>query len=151
MNGDHESEVTIWLQGEYFGVEIKNPTEEQVTDLMESPEKYNRHPLTEDIDLTSSIRSKEKKVRRNVYLYFDHDGKVYFGYYGGQKPYKRMRDRTSSSEEIVKTFGVHGDDGWVFKKNMVSVEIALPYILEFCRTGEIDTSTEEWEDNIKGN
>lgn len=131
MSSEKQKEVTVWLN------RIENPTEEQVSELMKFPEKYKSRPFMEGIKFHSKNGSE-------VHLCFDHEGKVYVGYDGGPK-YKNMRDLTNSSEEIVRTFSKDGGDGWVRENRMVPVEIALPYILEFCRTGEIDTSKEVWE------
>lgn len=137
------------IQGRHFYLE--NPTKDQLLEIMGSPEKFNQLPLSEDLWLDSFTlglkRGDPRMISGRVDLYFDHKGKVYMEYEDSLSPiYAMLIDSSCSKDEFVEIRGIEdGEPFRIFKRSMVAVEVAIPFVLEFGETGKIDVSNESWE------
>ncbi|MDF1752775.1 MAG: hypothetical protein P1U89_08395 [Verrucomicrobiales bacterium] len=136
------------LRSRFF---IEEPSEDQIRDILNAPEKFNQTRLSEDIWLQSYTlglkRGDPMNISGRVDLYFDHKGKVYMEYEDSLSPIHAMLvDSSCSKDEFVEIIGSEdGEPFRIYKRSMVPVEVAIPFVLEFGKTGKIDVSSDVWE------
>ena len=60
--------------------------------------------------------------------------------------FEMLRDLANSSEKLVGIYNYEVEGYfYIMERNMVPVQLALPFVLEFGETGKIDVSEGNWE------